>query len=310
MTMKTTRRDFLKQLGALAALAIVSPSDAARKVEKSANKKRLVILHTNDVHSRIEPYPPEDLRYGNKGGYARRQALIEKVRSEGYETLVFESGDIFQGTPYFNFYHGALEISLMNRMGIDAVTIGNHEFDLGLENLNQRMSEANFPFLCANYTFSNARSRELVKPWKVFERCGKRIGVLGLGVKLDGLVTTANHGNTVYEDAIECGNRTANELKQNQGCDLVIALTHIGYDGLMGEVNDRSLAAQTENIDIILGGHSHTFLPSPVWVTNKVGRQVLVNQAGCGGVAEGRIDVRFDGDTAQIDSCSNLTIQG
>lgn len=278
-------------------MATVSPRTAAQRLTAvGGDRSRLVVLHTNDVHSHIEPMPANDVKYPGQGGYARRTTYIAQTRAEGVETLVMEAGDMFQGTPYFNFYNGALEISLMNRMGVDVVTIGNHEFDLGMVNLCDRMVQANFPFVCANYTFADPRAASLVSPYKVFERCGRRIGVVGLGVELEGLVTEKNHGGTIYEDPIVCGNRMAKLLKEQERCDMVIALTHIGFAGEANHVDDCTLAAHSEDIDMILGGHSHTFLEAPVWVDNASGRRVLVNQAGYGGVIEGRIVVDFDGD--------------
>lgn len=300
--MKTTRRTFLKQIGAALALAAANPSRAAEKLAQTVDNKKnkLIILHCSDVHSHIDPLPANSPTYPNCGGYARRQTYIEKTRAEGYETLVLESGDIFEGTPYFNFYHGALEIQLMNRMGIDAVTIGNHEFDLGLDTLCQRIKEANFPFVCANYHFSNQRTSALIKPYKVLEKCGKRIGVFGLGVELKGLVSDSKHDNTKWEDPVQCAQRIADQLRNAEHCDLVIALTHIGiYDST--KKGDRYLAANTNGIDMILGGHSHTFMDEPLWLSNADGQQVMVYHSGHSGVLLSRIEVDFSEKVAQIE---------
>lgn len=293
------RRDFIKRLGALALTAMAEPMAMASKAAESKPvKRRLTILHTNDVHSHIDPFPADDPRYPNLGGYSRRHAYINKVRNEGNEVLVFESGDIFQGTPYFNFYGGKLEISLMNKMGVDAVTIGNHEFDNGLERLCDRMTEANFPFINSNYTFTNDRAKQLVKPYKIFEKCGIKVGVLGLGVETKGLITDANLMGTTYNDPIVAAQQTADHLRA-EGCQLVIALTHIGYQ-MPNQVDDCDLARQTRGIDMILGGHTHTFLSEPDYIKNLDGKKVLVNQVGYCGINVGRIDIDIEGDDEKL----------
>lgn len=296
--MRTDRRDFIKKIGALMLCTAAGSSEWAKaaigakssNVASVATPRHLTILHTNDVHSHIDPFPADDPKYPNLGGYARRKAYIDSVRNEGNEVLVFECGDMFQGTPYFNFYKGKLEISLMNQMGIDAVTIGNHEFDNGLDVLCDRMEEANFPFINTNYNFIHQRARSIVVPHKVFSKCGIRIGVFGLGVEVNGLITDANLQGTTYSDPIVVAQQTADYLRSQQNCQMVIALSHLGYD-MKTQVDDVVVAAQTNGIDIILGGHSHTFLPEPVVVTNKDGKNVVINQVGFGGINVGRIDV-------------------
>lgn len=248
-------------------------------------------MHTNDVHSHIDPFPADDKLYANLGGYAKRQALLKSVRAEGNETLYFECGDMFQGTPYFNLYDGKLEISLMNKMGVDAVCLGNHEFDNGLGMLCDRIREANFPFLAANLDFSKNEGKGLVEPYKIFDRCGRKIGVFGLLVKLDGLVIEKNHNGTVWSNPIDVAQQMADELRA-KGCDLIVALTHIGHQA-SDNIDDIHLARQTRGIDLILGGHSHTFLPEPVYENNIDGKPVLINQCGFAGINVGRIDIDF-----------------
>ena len=299
--MNINRRTFLKQIGAIAALMTCSPTKAAEKISAlSSDTKQLTLLHTNDVHSHIEPFAASDPKYAGLGGYARRKAYIDAVRNEGNEVLVFDCGDIFQGTPYFNLYDGRLEIELMNKMGIDGATIGNHEFDNGIESLCDRMEEANFPFICANYSFVTERAQNLVKPYKIFERCGRKIGVLGLGIKIEGLINTKKAGGTIYNDPIETANTIAAELRR-QGCSLIIALSHLGYT-MKGQTDDVAVASQSRDIDIILGGHTHTFMSEPVSVANSEGRNVWINQVGYAGINIGRFDVIFDDttDTASV----------
>lgn len=296
--MRTDRRDFLKKISALMICSAVGTSNWAKATISTKNNtktigntpRHLTILHTNDVHSHIDPFPADDPKYANLGGYARRKAYIDSVRNEGNETLVFECGDMFQGTPYFNFYKGQLEISLMNQMGIDAVTIGNHEFDNGLDVLCQRMEEANFPFINTNYNFSLQRARNIVKPYKIFNRCGIRIGVIGLGVDVNGLITDVNLQGTTYSDPIITTQNIADYLRKQQNCQMIIVLSHIGYQ-MNTQVDDCKLVANTSGIDMVLGGHSHTFLPEPVLQKNKNGENVIINQVGFGGINMGRIDV-------------------
>lgn len=293
------RREFIKRIGALALTSIVEPMAIGSEATKENTQKRhLTILHTNDVHSHIDPYPSDDPHYANLGGYARRHTYINNVRSEGNEVLVFECGDMFQGTPYFNFYKGKLEISLMNRMGVDAVTIGNHEFDNGLENLCDRMEEAEFPFINTNYTFTSERAKRIVKPYKIFERCGIKIGVMGLGVSGKGLITDANLMGTTYNDAIACAQKMADKLR-DEGCQMVIALSHLGYQ-MPNQVDDCDVARQTRGIDLILGGHTHTFMPEPDYIKNLDGKKVLINQVGLGGINVGRIDINIGEDSNDI----------
>jgi len=289
------RRDFIKRLGALAVTAMAEPlAIGSNEEDAKPRMKRLTILHTNDVHSHIDPFPADDPRYPNLGGYSRRHAYINKVRSEGNEVLVFECGDVFQGTPYFNFYDGKLEISLMNKMGVDAVTLGNHEFDNGLEMLCDRMSEANFSYINSNYSFTNERAKSLVKPYQIFERCGIKIGVLGLGVETEGLITDVKLMGTEYHDAVKAAQETADILRE-KGCELVIALSHLGYQ-MPNQVDDCDVARQTHGIDMILGGHTHTFMSEPDFITNLDGKKVLVNQAGFAGINVGRIDINIGSD--------------
>lgn len=294
------RRAFFKCLGAsVVAMAGLQASARSRidGLNRAIGTRRKVIsiLHTNDVHSRIDPLPDDHPLYPGLGGYARRQAYINTVRSQSDATLVFECGDMFQGTPYFNLYKGRLEISLMNRMGVDAVTFGNHEFDNGVEMLARRVAEARFPFLNANYEFANADLRRMVRPAHVFERCGIRIGVMGLGVVLDGLVTEPQLGGTRVLDTFAVVNETARRLRHDEGCRLVIVLSHMGLTMPNG-IDDRTLAARSRNIDMILGGHTHTFMPEPEYVTDLDGRSVMINQVGYAGINVGRVDIEVDDD--------------
>ena len=254
----------------------------------------LTILHTNDWHSRIEPFPMDGSRNQGLGGASKRAALIKSIRGREEQVLLLDSGDIFQGTPYFNFYSGELEFKLMTEMQYDAATIGNHDFDAGLENLGEQLSKAGFPMLNANYRFGMQSLKEQVLPYKIFQKGGIKVGVFGLGIKLEGLVPDKLYGDTRYLDPVEEGNRVATLLKEVEKCDLVICLSHLGYKYSGDKVSDTVLAAESRNIDIILGGHTHTFMKQPDYVSNLEGKQVLINQVGWAGILLGRIDLHFE----------------
>jgi len=288
------RRTFLKQTAATSAL--VSIGGLGLQSFTSSSEKTITILHTNDVHSHIDPFGPNDGRNANKGGVARRAALVEAIRKENPNTLLFDAGDIFQGTPYFNYYGGELEFKLMSMLKYDAATIGNHDFDNGIDGLYSQLPNAKFDFLSANYNFKNTVLDTHVKPYKVFVKDGIRIGVFGLGIKLDGLVIKKLYKETEYLDPIEIAQDTSRILKEEEHCDLVICLSHLGYfyKSYPEKVSDLNLAKATKDIDLIIGGHTHTFLPKPTIEKNAAGKNVLVNQVGCYGLYLGRVDFHFD----------------
>jgi len=271
---------------------------------------RLTILHTNDWHSRIDPFPDDGGRNANQGGAVRRMGLINKIRAEESNVLLLDSGDIFQGTPYFNFFAGELEMKLMSQMGYDAATIGNHDFDAGMENLATQMGHANFPMLTANYDFKGTPLAGMTQPYKVFNKAGIKVGVFGLGIQLSGMVPDELYGNTEYLDPLACGNETARVLRHKEKCDLVICLSHLGYQYRSDdEVDDIDLASSSNDIDIILGGHTHTFLNEPTLVNNQQGDPVIVNQVGFAGLRLGRMEVTFPGNTKRrCVACNNLRV--
>lgn len=295
------RKSFLKAIsGGTLAMALAPNMMMAEELKipdlKSANK--LTILHTNDQHSRIEPFDASYTRNPNQGGFARRASLIQQIRSQEPNLLLLDSGDIFQGTPYFNFFGGELEFKLMSMMKYDASTMGNHDFDNGLNGFLKVLPNARFPFICSNYDFKNTVLDGKTLPYKIFSKNGIKVGIFGVGIKLDGLVGKKQYGETLYSDPVEVAQHYSGFLKNDQKCDLVICLSHIGYDyeDEPDKLNDKILAAKTENIDLILGGHTHTFLPEPQTFTNRAGKNVLVNQVGWAGLLLGRIDFFFDSD--------------
>ncbi|WP_339918131.1 metallophosphatase [Yeosuana marina] len=289
------RRDFIQQTTAGAAAVTIGSLGLSSFT--TSKTKKITILHTNDVHSHIEPFGPEDGRNANKGGVARRASLIESIRNENPDTLLLDAGDIFQGTPYFNYYGGELEFKLMSMLKYDAATIGNHDFDNGIDGLYAQLPHAKFSFLSANYDFSNTVMDTHVKPYQLFNVNGIKIGVFGLGIELEGLVDPLNFKETKYLDPIEISEEMTGILKEQEQCDLIICLSHLGYNYRNSEkIGDLKLAASTKNIDLIIGGHTHTFLPKPTIVKNSENKNMLVNQVGCYGINLGKIDFYFDSE--------------
>ena len=282
------RRDFLKQLSVATILAGLGtfPREAFAK----RDVVKITILHTNDVHSRIDPFPDNDPKYAGKGGVAQRASIINKIRNEERNVLLLDAGDIFQGTPYFNQYGGELELKLMSAMGYDASTIGNHDFDNGMDGLLNQLPNAKFPLINCNYNFDDTVLKGSTIPYKVFEKDGISIGVFGLGIELQGLVDKKLYGNTKYLDPLEKAAEYAYLLRHKEHCDLVICLSHLGYQYADSKVSDTVLAKKSMGIDLIIGGHTHTFLDTPFTYSNRENKQVLVAQVGWAGIKLGRID--------------------
>lgn len=289
------RREFIQQ--ASAGTALVALGGVGLQSFTTAKTKKITILHTNDVHSHIDNFGPNDGRNANKGGVARRASLIENIRKENPNTLLLDAGDIFQGTPYFNYYGGELEFKLMSMLKYDAATIGNHDFDNGINGLFAQLPHAKFQFISANYDFSNTIMDSHTKPYQVFTKNGIKIGVFGLGIELKGLVAPDMFKETKYLDPVEISQDMTRILKTEEKCDLVICLSHLGYNYRNSDkISDLNLAKATKNIDLIIGGHTHTFLPKPTIAKNIEGKNVLVNQVGCYGINLGKIDFYFDAD--------------
>jgi 5'-nucleotidase len=287
------RRNFVKKIafgtsGFLVSNALISSTFSNSK------KNKLVILHTNDTHSNIETFPLNHPKFPGMGGVAKRFSLIQQIRAENEHVLLLDSGDIFQGTPYFNTYNGELELKLMSKMGYDAATMGNHDFDIGLDGFLNAKKHANFPFLCSNYDFSKTILKDETLPYKVFKKGGIKIGVFGIGIDLNGLVPTDKFGATRYNDPIETANKIAQELK-DLACDLVICLSHLGYSYEdKSRISDLVLAQKTTNIHLILGGHTHTFLEKPTILNNTKNQSVIVNQVGWAGINLGKIEIDIE----------------
>ncbi|MEQ9425906.1 MAG: metallophosphatase [Cyclobacteriaceae bacterium] len=283
------RRLFLKH----SLITTLSAAMAPPALFGAANKaNRFTILHTNDMHSRVEPFPLNDGRFPGMGGMAKRASLINQFRKSTENILLLDSGDIFQGTPYFNFFGGEVEFKLMSQMGYDAATIGNHDFDAGLEGLNKQLPHATFQFISANYDFSKTIMNDAVVPYKIFKKGKIKVGVFGLGVQLENLVSKELYGDTKYFDPVGVTTEMVSELEPK--CDLIICLSHLGYKYESSKISDISLAEQVNGIDIILGGHSHTFLDEPTLIKNGEGHQTIINQVGFGGIRLGKIEFSFE----------------
>ncbi len=302
------RRDFIQKTAASSAL--LGLTNVTLSSFTSFETKKITILHTNDVHSHIDPFPADHPRNANMGGAARRAALIESIRKEEANVLLLDAGDIFQGTPYFNYYGGELEFKLMSMMHYDLATMGNHDFDNGIEGFYAQLPHAKFEFVSANYDFKNTMLNDIVKPYKIFKKGGLKIGVFGLGIELDGLVDKKMYKETVYNDPVEIAQDMARILKEEQKCNLVICLSHLGYKyrNDPNKISDVELAKKTKNIDLIIGGHTHTFLDKPTIEKNSEDKDVLINQVGCYGINLGRIDFYLSNENEMKNQGKNIIV--
>ena len=305
--MLINRRKFLQKAG-LAGTAIAA-TPLLPLAAQTVGIRRITILHTNDVHSRLDPFPMDGSRNQGMGGVAARAAVIEEIRNEGGEVLLLDAGDIFQGTPYFNMYKGEPEMKAMSMMSYDAVTMGNHDFDGGLENFANQLKHAKFPVLISNYEFSGTPMESKFLPYKIFQKGDLKIGVLGVGIELRGLVPENLYGKTVYTNPIEAANQSADILRK-KGCDMVICLSHLGdkYDD--DKVSDEILAKETYDIDLIIGGHTHRFFEEPRKYRNRRGNDTIVNQVGWAGIQLGRLDYSFTGSKKKNLSNANTVVIG
>ena len=252
------------------------------------SQKEIVILHTNDTHSRIEPLPDTDRNFPNKGGVVRRATYIDQVRKENKNVLLFDAGDFLQGTPYFNLFKGEIEVNSMNQMGYDAVTLGNHEFDYGLEVLEKVVRMAKFPIISSNYDFSETKLNGLIKPFIIFKKGEVKIGVIGINIQPKGLIAASNYKGVKYLDPLKTANSLAQMLRDEYNCDMVICISHLGHNP------DLKMAELTKGIDLIIGGHSHTFMKQPTLRKNIDENDVMVFQTNGRGIYVGRIDVKLE----------------
>jgi len=304
------RRTFIRNVSFTAAYAPLA--GGFTKMMIGPEFEYLTILHTNDVHSRIEPFPADDGRNPGRGGIARRAALINDIREDKEHVLLLDSGDIFQGTPYFNYFGGELEFKLMDELKYDVATIGNHDFDAGFEVLDERCRNANFTMVNSNYNLSKSILKNSVKPYKIIEKGEMRIGIFGIGIELDGLVPQELYGDIKYQDPYKKAQSMATFLKKTEKCDLTICLSHLGYtyEGGVSRPCDTTMAEKTRDIDIILGGHTHTFLHRADQRMNLDGEPVIINQVGWAGIMLGRIDLVLEKNRkSKCLSCKNEFLQ-
>jgi 5'-nucleotidase len=305
-----SRRKFIKQtlvsgLG-FASLNLIPFSSFAFKKKKHT---KITILHTNDVHSHIDPFPDNDPKYPGLGGAARRASLISTIRNQEEHVLLLDAGDVFQGTPYFNIYEGEIDFKLMSLMQYDVATIGNHDFDNGIDGLNNMLPHAKFSFVNANYDFTNTILKGKIKPYTIIIKDNVKIGVFGIGVELDGLVDKRLYKETKYNDPVATATKIVEKLKKEDKCDLIICLSHLGYKYKSDKISDLKLAAQTKNIDLIIGGHTHTFLYKPTAIRNLSNKETLITQVGWAGINLGRLDFYVQTDKNYSVSFQNLRIE-
>lgn len=260
---------------------------------QTSKEVMISFLHTNDTHSRIEQLGKTDKKFPNRSGYANRSAVINKIRKENSNVVLLDAGDFCQGTPYFNYFKGALEVDLMNRLGYKAATLGNHEFDLGVDHLAKMLKKAKFKIVNCNYDVRNTPLKKIIKKWMILKVAGVRIGITGVGVNPNGLITPENFKGIVYKDPIQSVNEIAKMLKNDKKCDYVICLSHLGYEQPDGIPSDIELAKKSVDLDLVLGGHTHTLLERPDSVLNSKNTWVYVAQSGSMGVSLGRMDVMF-----------------
>jgi len=288
----SNRRSFLKK--SVIAGGALSLGFFPTELFASGELVKLTVMHTNDMHCHIDPFPADHAEYPGKGGLVRIASMINQARKENPNLLLLDAGDMFQGTPYFNYFKGDLILKIMSKMGYDAGTVGNHEFDNGLNDISSAFQFASFPIISSNYDFSDTILANQVVPWQIIRKGLVKVGVYGLGIELAGLVSPLNFGNTQYLDPLVTAQKMEVLLKKDHDCDLVICLSHLGYSYENAKINDISLASQTKYTDLIIGGHTHTFLEKPTVVRNAVGNAILVNQAGWAALALGKIEFVFD----------------
>lgn len=259
----------------------------------ASEKIKLVILHTNDTHSQVEPTEKSGLKTADMGGYARRMGVIAAIRANEKNVLLLDAGDFSQGTPYFNFYNGRVEVDALNRMKYDAITLGNHEFDNGIDTLAVILKKAQFPVLSSNYKLDETPLSEIVKPYLILKRGGLRIGILTANVEPKGLIIESNYKGVVYEDPIEKANKIATYLKQTKKCDVIICLSHLGADTTKAAVNDFEMARKTRFIDVIIGGHSHSMITNTAQI-NADAKSVVIAQMAKSGLYLGQVELELE----------------
>lgn len=279
----------MKKILFVCAICIVCLTEASAK-----GKKELTILHTNDTHSCIMPLSENlaDTMLAGRGGFLRRISMLREERKNNPDLLYFDSGDFSQGSPYYTLYKGDVEVGLMNMMGIDASTIGNHEFDFGIDNMVRLFKMANFPILCSNYDFSGTPLQGVVKPYTIIKRKSIKIGVFALNPELEGLVSEKNYTGVKFLDPAKVANEMASLLKKEKKCDVVICISHLGWTD--DSYSDQNVFSKTRGVDLVLGGHSHTYFDSLRYIKDVDGKEIPVDQNGKHGIFIGKLTLTFD----------------
>jgi 5'-nucleotidase len=301
------RRDFIKT-GLIAGTAIQFPSIWIKNANAAQNRTRITLLQTNDTHSRIDPFPMDGGRNQGKGGIARRAALVKKIRQSNPNTLLVDAGDVFQGTPYFNLYKGKVEYQTMSKCGYDFGTLGNHEFDNGVDSLLDAMQYANFEFVNCNYDFGDTALKSRVKTFSTRQIGRVKVGITGVGIEFTDLVAEPNHVGVSYHEPEKPLQTMVDYMRKQLGCSLVVVLSHLGYQGHGVQPGDIDLAGAVNGIDWIVGGHTHTFMHEPELVTSKNGYTTRVLQVGWAGLILGKSDLIFEGEKLVAVNTENVTI--
>lgn len=266
--------------------------------------EELVILQTNDTHSQIDPTDK------GSGGIARRKVVVDSIRGVHENVLLVDAGDAVQGTLFFNIYRGEVETRMMNELGYDYAVVGNHDFDNGVESLARNLKNSTTQWISTNYDLVGSGLEPYFKPYAIKEVGGKKIGIIGINLNPKGMISEGNYDGVGYLDGIKAANATAWHLKHNEKADMVVAITHIGYDDVPSP-SDRELAASSEDIDIILGGHSHSLIKpggGQEWVENAAGRPVLVTQNGKSGQVVAEVTVDLDSLGLKLPEYRQITI--
>ena len=297
------RRNFLKGSAIVGSTLPFITQNKLWAASQEDEIEKLVLLHTNDTHSRIDPFESGD--YRGLGGVSVRKTIIDDIRKSEKNVLLLDAGDIFQGTPYFNMFQGELEMKAMSMIGYDVGTMGNHDFDMGMENFAKQQIFANFPFVVSNYLTADTPLHNIIKPYHILNKGHLKIGILGCGLDLEGYVPKEFTKNLIIANPILEAQETANVLKYDYKCNIVIALSHLGYSYSDKKIfSDLQLAKSVNNIDIIIGGHTHTFLPKPKFIMKGEENFVIVNQVGFGGINVGEIDIYYSHVSKKITSTS------
>ncbi|HXS35351.1 MAG TPA: metallophosphatase [Flavipsychrobacter sp.] len=285
------RREFIKTTAIGTTLLLIGSFPFSSLANVHTHK--LTILHTNDIHGRIKPFVPGN-KFEGLGGAENRSLLINDIRKKEEHVLLLDAGDFLRPDSHSDLYKASPEIELMNHIQYDAATIGDHEFDNGVKELAESFRHINFPLLVANYDFNNTPLEGKVNPYTTIKKGRIKIGIFGLGLQLDSWIPEEDRNGVKYLDALYTAQVVSEKLKKYEECDMIICLSHLGYDYGHSKISDKVIAIETKYIDLIVGGHTHTFLDKPFVLLNKIGKEVVINQVGWGGVKIGRLDYVFD----------------